>query len=37
MVKKKQTLVAQTAKDNGENLEAQKKKQEKETIYLNRF
>jgi hypothetical protein len=37
MVKKKQALVAQTVNDNGENVQAKKKKQEKEMFYINRF
>jgi|APIni6443716594_1056825.scaffolds.fasta_scaffold7965532_1 hypothetical protein len=36
MVKKKQALVAQTTKD-GENVQAQKKKKDKETLYIDRF
>jgi hypothetical protein len=37
MGQKKQAHSAQTAKDSGENVQAQKKKQAKEILYINRF
>jgi hypothetical protein len=37
MVQKKQACIAQTVQENGENVQAQKKKQEKEIFYINRF
>jgi len=37
MVQKKQARPAKATKDSSENVQAQKKKQAKEILYINRF